>query len=371
MSGVPRKMYSERRKGDFLERFELLGTEYEKVEDLRYGTNPHQAAAFYAPRGRCLVLGAYRLLKSGKSGLSQTNLEDMDRALRIVKYCYGPAAAVMKHLNPSGAAMGKESDALSDVYRRARDCDPQAAFGSTVGFNRRVDVETAEEIMSTIVECVIAPGCTAEALAVLGSGAERRRNRELRIVAVDNLEALPRFVGDDTHGSFDVRVLDDGSLVLATPPLTSIRRTADLRQAVADHRTRGRIVCERRPTDRELRDLVFAWHVAMNVRSNAMVIVKNRATLAVGTGEQDRIGALEQATEKHRLKYCGTDSFHGAVLASDGYLPFRDSIEAAARVGITAIAQPGGGLKDYDVIAASNELGVSMLFTGERCFSHH
>jgi phosphoribosylaminoimidazolecarboxamide formyltransferase/IMP cyclohydrolase len=364
-------MYSERREGAFPERFDLLGTEYEKVEDLRYGSNPHQAAAFYAPRGRCLVLGAYRLLKSGKSGLSQTNLEDMDRALRIVKYCEGPGVAVMKHLNPSGAAMGEEGDALRDVYRRARDCDPQAAFGSTVGFNRPVDVETAEEIMSTVVECVVAPGCTAEALAVLGSGGERRRNRDLRVAAVDNLEALPRFLHGNSDGGLDVRVLDDGSLVLAMPPLTSVRGTTDLHQAVAEHRARGRITCERTPTDREGRDLVFAWHLAMNVRSNAMVIVKGRATLAVGTGEQDRIGALQQAIEKHQFKYRGTEALDRAVLASDGYLPFRDSVEAAARAGITAIAQPGGGLKDYDVIAACNELGVSMLFTGERAFSHH
>ncbi len=128
---------------------------------------------------------------------------------------------------------------------------------------------------------------------------------------------------------------------------------------------------ERAPTDGELQDLVFAWHVALNVRSNAMVIVKNRGTLAVGTGEQDRIGALEQAIEKYRRKYRGPDSLDGAVLASDGYFPFRDSVEAAAQAGITAIAQPGGGRNDCDAIAACNELGLSMVFTGERVFSHH
>jgi len=371
MGEVSRRMYFERREGEWPEEFELLGVRYEKVEDLRYGTNPHQAAACYRPRGRGVVLGARRLLKSGKSGLSQTNLEDMDRALRIVKYCEGPAAAVMKHVNPSGAAEGVGEEALREVYRRARDCDPQAAFCSTVGFNRTVDAETAEEIMSTVVECVVAPGFEAEALAILGSGAERKRNRELRVVAVDGLDLLPRYVGDDTRGALEVRTLDDGSLVVAEPMLTRVRTRDDLAPAAAVHRTKGRIEVERAPTERELDDLVFAWHVAMNVRSNAMVIVKGRGTLAVGTGEQDRIGALEQAIGKHRRKYRGPESLDGAVLASDGYFPFRDSVEAAAKAGITAIVQPGGGLNDYDAIAACNEHGVSMVFTGERAFSHH
>ncbi|UCC68576.1 MAG: IMP cyclohydrolase [Armatimonadota bacterium] len=371
MRAVSRRMYFERREGRFPEQLELLGVSYDKVEDLRYGTNPHQAAAFYRPRRRPVVLRGYRLLKSGKRGHSQTNLEDMDRALRIVKYCEGPACAVMKHLNPSGAAEGVQDGPLRDVYRRARDCDAQAAFCSVVGFNRAVDAETAEEIMSTVVECVVAPGFEEKALAILSSGAERKRNRELRVVAVDGLHLLPRYLGDDTHGAFDLRTLDDGALVVAEPMLTRVRTGDDLSPAAAVHRTKGRIEIERPPTERELADLVFAWHVALNVRSNAMVIVKNRATLAVGTGEQDRIGALEQAIDKHRRKYRGPDSLQGAVLASDGYIPFRDCVEAAAGAGITTIVQPGGSRNDWDIIAACNDLAISMVFTGERAFSHH
>jgi phosphoribosylaminoimidazolecarboxamide formyltransferase/IMP cyclohydrolase len=371
MAGVSRRMYSQRRRGKSPAQFELLGVTYEKVEDLRYGTNPHQAAALYRPRGRPSVFGGYRLLKSGKSGLSETNLEDMDRALRIVKYCDAPACAVMKHLNPSGAAQQEGEEQLCGVYRKARDCDRQAAFCSTVGFNRTVDGETAEEIMSTVVECVVAPGFEEEALRILSSGGERKRNRELRVVQVGNLDSLPRYVGDGTAGTLEMRALDDGSLVLAETMLTRVRTPEDMMLAAATHRTHGRIQVEREPTPGELRDLLFAWHVAMNVRSNAMVIVKNRATLAVGTGEQDRIGALEQAIEKYRRKYRGTQTLDGAVLASDGYFPFRDSAQAAAQAGITAIVQPGGGRNDYDAIAACNEVGIAMLFTGERAFSHH
>ena len=371
MAGVSRRMYFSRREGEFPNHFDLLGGRYEKVEDLRYGTNPHQAAAFYRAVGREQILGSYRLLKSGKSGLSETNLEDMDRALRIVKYCGGPAAAVMKHVNPSGAAVGDEGEALCDVYRRAHDCDRQAAFGSTVAVNRPLDGGTAEEIMTTVVECVVAPGYSDDASAVLESGAERGRNRELRVVEIDDLAALPRFAGDGPTGGFDVRVLDDGSLVLAEPMLTAIRSVDDLMLARAEGGAGRDIAITRSPTARELEDALFAWHVAMNVRSNAMVVVKHGATVAVGTGEQDRIGALEQAIEKYRRKYRGPDSLEGAVLASDGYIPFRDCVEAAAGAGVTTIVQPGGSRNDWDVIAACNELGVSMLFTGERAFSHH
>jgi phosphoribosylaminoimidazolecarboxamide formyltransferase / IMP cyclohydrolase len=370
MSTVSRRMYFEKHVGQFPEEFEFLGQSYEKAEDLRYGSNPHQTAAVYRPRGRRLVLGAYRLLKSGKEGLSETNLEDMDRALRIVKYSQAPAAAVMKHLNPSGAAEAVGPESLRDVYRRARDCDAQAAFCATIGFNCPVEAETAEEIMATVIECVVAPGYSEAALRILGSGEARKRNRELRVVAVDGLEGLPRYIGDEVAGP-EVRTLDDGSLVLSTPLLTHVRGPEDLLPAEAVHPTRGQIRIARTPTDRECQDLLFAWHVALNVRSNAMVLVKHRGTLAVGTGEQDRIGALEQAVEKYRGKYHGCAQLDGAVLASDGYFPFRDCVEAAAGAGITAIVQPGGGRQDYEVIEACNEAGLALVFTAERGFSHH
>jgi AICAR transformylase/IMP cyclohydrolase PurH len=277
----------------------------------------------------------------------------------------------MKHLNPSGVAAARDEEPLAVPYRRARDCDAQAAFGATVGLNRPVDAGTAEEIMSTVIECVVAPGYEEGALDILRSGASRKRNRELRVVQVGNLDALARHDGDDLTGLAEVRVLTDGCLVVSTPLVSRVRSAQDLLPAATSHPQRGAIACERSPSPSEADDLVFAWHVAVQVRSNAVVIAKSRATLGVGTGEQDRIGALEQAVGKYRRKYQGEDSLEGAVLASDGYFAFRDCVEAAAQAGLTAIVQPGGSLNDYEVIQACNEAGIALVFTGERCFSHH
>jgi phosphoribosylaminoimidazolecarboxamide formyltransferase/IMP cyclohydrolase len=365
-------MYSSVNVGAFPERMEIMGRLYEKVTNLRYGTNPHQPAAYYRPvEAGFLTLGRHRILKEGKSGLSQTNLEDMNGALSILKYQQGPAAAVMKHVNPSGAAVGKNGDDLRSVYIRARDCDPQAAFGSVVGFNRPVDPATAEEIMATVVECVVAPGYEDGTLAVFEDARRFGRNRDIRIVEVPDMDRLPKFTGDDTGGHLDVKVLDDASLVVAQPFLSSIRTPADLKPAVAEHKTQGEVRINRLPTEQEAQDLLFAWYTAISVRSNAVVIARNGATLAVGTGQQDRVGAVEQAIEKYQRKYRGAERIEGAVMASDGYIPFRDSIDLAARVSLSAIVQPGGSLRDFECIGACNEHSIAMVFTGERCFSHH
>ncbi len=215
------------------------------------------------------------------------------------------------------------------------------------------------------------PRLPAGALEVLGSGAARRRNRELRVVAVDNLEALPRYVDDDLSGLCDLRVLADGSLILSTPLVTRMRSAEDFLPAVASHRVHGDIRGERALTPSEAADLLFVWRVALLVRSNAMVLAKFRGTLAVGTGEQDRVGALEQAITKYRTKYRGAAQLEGAVLASDGYIPFRDCIDLAAQAAVTALALPGGSQNDYEVIRACNETGIAVVFTGERGFSHH
>lgn len=367
-----RNMYVTARTGNFPDRFECMGMVYEKVVDLRYGTNPHQPAAYYRPANAAgLVLGRHRILKEGKSGLSQTNLEDMHNALSILKYQTGPAAAVMKHVNPSGVAVGEGDDALRAVYIRARDCDPQAAFGSVVGFNRPVDRATAEEVMSSVVECVVAPGYDEGVLSIFEDYKSFGRNREIRIVEVSNLEALPKFTGDDIGGHREIKVLCDGTVIVAAPYLSRIRSVEDLSPAVVTHKTRGVFEIGRRPTAREAKDLLLAWYVAIGVRSNGVVIARNGATLAVGTGQQDRVGAVEQAVDKYQRKYRGEERIEGAVMASDGYIPFRDSIDLAARMGISAIVQPGGSLRDYECIEACNEHGIAMVFTGERCFSHH
>lgn len=368
---MPKEMYRTRNEGDFPESFEWLGNSYEKVEDLRYGTNPHQPAAFYRrSNANRLVLGAYRILKTGKSGLSQTNIEDMHHAVGILKYMKKPACAVMKHCNPSGVAIQTGAMPLVEVYQRARDADAQAAFGSVVVFNTVVDKAAAAEIMLTVVEGVAAPGFDDGALQAFHDFERFKRNKEIRIIQLPAFSGLPKYVGDATD-VVEVKVFDDGSLVLAAPYLSRVRTTRDLLPASCEHKVYGTIAIERAATERELEDLLFAWYVNIHVRSNGCVIARNGQTLAVGTGEQDRVGAVEQAIAKARAKYKGAESLEGAVLASDGFFPFRDAVEAAIKAGITAFVQPGGSVNDYDVIAACNEANVSMLFTEERCFSHH
>ena len=366
-----KNMYRSRAEGDFPDSIELLGRAYEKVDDLRYGTNPHQPAAFYRPAGsQQLVLGAYQLLKTGKSGLSQTNIEDMHHAVGILKYLQRPACAVMKHCNPSGVAEQRGDMPLVRVYERARDADSQAAFGSVVVSNTQVDEATADAIMQTIVEGVAAPDFSPEALAALNNADHYKRNRELRIIKLPEFSRLPKYVGDG-DGVWEMKVFDDGSVVLATPYLSRVRSTGDLVLAHGDHKTKGAVQIARTPTQDELDDLLFAWYVNIHVRSNGVVIAKNGQTLAVGTGEQDRVGAVQQAIFKAQQKYKGDETLAGAVMASDGFFRFRDAVDAATGAGVTALAQPGGSVNDYDVIEACNEAGATMVFTLERCFSHH
>ncbi len=364
-------MYRTKVEGSFPETIEIMGKQWVKVEDLRYGTNPHQPSAFYRPaEANKVFLGAYQILKTGKSGLSQTNLEDLHHAFGILKFLNKPACAVMKHCNPSGVAIQQEGQTLADVYRRARDADPQAAFGGVVAFNTEVDETTADEIMQTVIEGVAAPCFTGEALSTLNNYEKYKRNKEIRIIQVPPLDRLPKYIGDDIY-TWEMKVFDDGSIVLAQPYLTKIKSTADFMKASTEHPKKGKIESTVTPSQRELEDLLFAWYVNIHVRSNGVVIVKNGQTIAVGTGQQDRVGAVEQAIEKAQKKYKGEETLQGAVLASDGFFPFPDAVEAGIRVGITAFLQPGGSVSDYDVIETANKAGVAMLFTGERCFSHH
>jgi len=366
-----KQMYRTRTEGDFPESFEVIGRKYLKVENLRYGTNPHQPAAFYRPAdGRNLVLGAHEILKSGKSGLSQTNMEDMHHAVGILKFMQRPACAVMKHCNPSGAAIQVDDMPLVEVYQRARDADAQAAFGSVVVLNRTVDADTAAEIMQTIVEGVAAPGYTPEALDAFNDSARFKRNKEIRVVKLPDFSNLPKFIDDGTD-VLEMKVFDDGSIVLAVPYLSRVKTVGDFVPAYNEHKTKGRIDIARVPTARELDDLLFAWYVNIHVRSNGCVIAKNGQTICVGTGEQDRVGAVQQAFVKAKEKFKGTETLDGAVMSSDGFFPFRDAVDAATSQGVSAIAQPGGSVNDYEAIEACNEAGATMVFTMERCFSHH
>lgn len=359
--------YFSRTEGEFPDEVVILGAEYVKVEDLRYGTNPHQAAAYYRPKGTSgLPFADMKILKTGKSGLSETNLADIHHGTSIVKYFSRPACAVMKHLNPSGAAV---ADSLRDAYIRARDADARAAFGGTVCLNKPLDAATAEEIMSSFVEVVAAPGYEDGALEVLLDYERYKVNKEIRAVCLSDITALPKFVGD--HAAPTIKVLGDGSLIVAEPLLTKVRSAKDLVPAVVEHSKHGRVACSIEPTPDQYEDLLFSWYVNLNVRSNGVVIAKDGVTLAIGTGEQDRVGAVEQAIAKARQKFKGDETLEGTVMSSDGFFPMRDSVDVAAAAGIKAIVQPGGSIRDWEVIQAANEHNIAMVFTDERIFSHH
>jgi phosphoribosylaminoimidazolecarboxamide formyltransferase/IMP cyclohydrolase len=339
-----RKSYRTRLDEGFPETMKLVigdeEIEYTKSMSLRYGENPHQPAAFYSPSRGALTTGAMEILKTGKGGLSQTNLEDVNNSMNIVRYFEEPACAVMKHLNPSGVAASRgPGDSLREVYARARDSDSLAAFGSVVGFNTSVDEGTAEEILASYVEGVVAPAYDEKALELFEG------KRDLRVIKVDNLGEMSRFIGEPLRPVM-VSMQMDGSIVLSAPMLTKIR-----------------------PTDEQYADLIFTWYVCMNVRSNGVVLSKGKATLGVGTGQQDRVTAVRLALEKAVERGHG-DELPGSVLASDGFFPFRDSIDLLAEYGVAACVQPGGSIRDKSVREVCNEHGIAMVFTDERCFRH-
>ena len=372
MAELSRSSYLEKNVGSFPEEIVVAGKRYEKVDDLRYGTNPHQPAAYYRPVGEKGVIGGMEILKNGKNGLSQTNLEDISGALNIVKFFSGvPACAVMKHVNPSGAAIACPGETLCDVYLKARDADARAAFGSVIAFNVEVDAETAKAIMSTFVECVVAPAFTDEALAVFHDSETFKLNKHVRIIRCGNPDLLPKYCSDAAQAVDTVKVLTDGSLIVAAPLLTSLTDIADLKPAQGENSRCGKQVSTVPCTEEQKRDLLFSWYVNLSVRSNGVVICANGQTLSVGTGEQDRVGAIEQAIAKFEQKYEGEGKLENSVMSSDGFFPFEDGVETAAKAGIKAIIAPAGSLRDADVIKRANELGVALFHAPERIFSHH
>jgi phosphoribosylaminoimidazolecarboxamide formyltransferase/IMP cyclohydrolase len=357
MSGQEiRKIYRTAREEEFPGRLTItLGGrvfEYSKVQwtidgrarGLRYGSNPHQKAALYKLHGSQGGFGNVEWLKWGKEGPSATNIEDGSHGLRIVEYFTEPAVAVMKHLNPSGVAAERAGEPLSRVYTRAKDADPRAAFGSVVVFNSEVDKSTAEEIVKTFVEVVYAPDYSASALPVFET------KKDLRI------GKIPRKKEQATP---DIIVLDDGSIILEDPYTTNIRSVEQLKRLP--------IPTKQTPSESHYKDLLHAWEVACEVRSNAIVLWKDGASLGIGTGQQDRIGAIESCVEKaHRFGH----SLKGSVMASDGFLPKLDNIDAVAKEGVSAIIQPGGSVEDKELINACDEHGIAMILTGERSFRH-
>jgi phosphoribosylaminoimidazolecarboxamide formyltransferase/IMP cyclohydrolase len=314
----------------------LLHIRLEKVQELRYGENPHQRAAFYRDLALEGGLAAARQLQ-GKE-LSYNNLLDLHSAWELAGEFPDPVAAIVKHNNPCGVAT---ADTLCDAYRRAREADPVSAFGAIIGLNRPLDSATARAIAATFVEAVIAPGYTDDARRVLAD------KKNLRLLAMP-----PAGSGQTTaNGGFEVRRVSGGMLVQD-------------RDAVGGDPAAFATVTRRAPTAAELRALRFAWTVVKHVKSNAIVLAGDQATVGVGAGQMSRVDAVKLAIMKAATPTQGT------VLASDAFFPFRDGVDAAAAAGVTAIIQPGGSVRDAEAIAAADEHGLAMVFTGMRHFRH-
>jgi len=303
---------------------------FEKIDDLRYGENPHQRAALYrAPDGPGPLHGAEVL--QGKE-MSFNNWLDAESAVTLAAALEGTAAVIVKHNNPCGAAIG---DTLADAYRKAFASDEVSAFGGVVAVNRELDAEAARAIADVFTEVVIAPSYSDEAGEILGA----KRNLRLLTARVASLTTP------------DVRVVPGGALVQA-------------HDAVTERQDDMKVVSSRSPSPDEWRDLLFAWTVAARVKSNAIVFAKDLATVGVGAGQMSRVDSVELASRK------AGERARGAVMASDAFFPFRDGVDAGAAAGITAVIHPGGSVRDDEVLQAAEEHGMAMVITGRRHFRH-
>jgi phosphoribosylaminoimidazolecarboxamide formyltransferase/IMP cyclohydrolase len=309
---------------------EFLSIALSRRTILRYGENPHQRGALYTPEAEPEPLGGAEVLQ-GKE-MSFNNWLDAEAARAVAFMFERSAAAIVKHHNPCGVALG---GSLPEAYRRALEGDPVSAFGGIVAFNREVDEETARAMAGVFTEVVLAPAYTDGALAVFG---EKANLRVLRAQA-------PREAG------LDVRFIEGGALVQDTDQIVETR--SDMK-----------VVTSREPSEEEWEDLLFAWTVAARVKSNAIVLAKDLATVAIGAGQMNRLTSVDVAS-----RHAGGKA-RGAILASDAFFPFRDGLDRAAEAGVVAVIQPGGSVRDEEVIASAEEHGLAMAFTGRRHFRH-
>jgi phosphoribosylaminoimidazolecarboxamide formyltransferase/IMP cyclohydrolase len=305
-----------------------------RAQELRYGENPGQSAAFYVERPGAGLAG---LVQHGGKALSFNNLLDLEGALLSSGAFAGEVCgAIIKHTTPCGLATG--TTAL-DAYRKALACDPVSAFGSVISFSAPVDDEAAEAVSSLFVECVVAPSFSDGAKEILG------RKKNLRV-----LEGSASWPGE----ALDFKRVRGGLLAQERPP-----------EVIADEG--WKVVSARQPTPEERRDLLFAWRAVASVKSNAIVLARDGATIGIGAGQMSRVDAAFLAS--HKAALAGHDTA-GAALGSDAYFPFRDGVDQAAQAGVRAIIQPGGSIRDAEVIAAADEHGMTMIFTGVRLFRH-
>ncbi len=314
---------------------------YEKVSELRYGENPHQSAAFYANLAAPahLLEGVEQL--HGKE-LSFNNLLDLSSARELVEDFAGPACAIVKHNNPCGCALGESAQA---AYERAFACDPESAYGGVIAVNRRVDRAAAERMNGQFIEVLLAPGYDEDALEVL------RGKKNVRLLELADWPS--------PSDEYDCKPVLGGLLV-------------QQRDAVTETREQMRPMTEREPSEAQWEDLLFAWKVCRRVRSNAIVLAAAGATIGIGAGQMSRVDSVRIAVEKARANQgrAGTDLLAGAALASDAFFPFADGPELAIAAGVTSIIQPGGSVRDPDVVAAADAAGIAMVATDRRHFRH-
>jgi len=330
--------YGDNTEGDEKSKFpRTFNAQFIKKQDMRYGENSHQAAAFYVEKQTTEASVATATQLQGKA-LSYNNIADTDSALECVKEFDAPACVIVKHANPCGVAIGKD---ILSAYERAFKTDPTSAFGGIIAFNRELDAVTAQAIVDRqFTEVIIAPSVSAEASAIIAS------KKNVRLLECGEWTAK--------NGEFDIKRVNGGILV----------QDRDRGMVGLDDLT---VVSERQPSEKELADLLFCWKVAKFVKSNAIVYAKDGMTIGVGAGQMSRVYSAKVAGIKAADEGLVVE---GSVMASDAFFPFRDGIDAAAAAGIKCVIQPGGSIRDNEIIDAANEHGMTMIFTGMRHFRH-
>ena len=378
---------------------------------LRYGENPGQEAALYELVDGNLTLGDCSFIEPGRALVSsiteaemlqagkhpgKTNLTDLDNGLNILRYLdTRPAAVILKHNNPCGAAHGSS---LAEAYDRANMADRIAAFGGCVVFNQPVDKDTAELVAANYLEVVAAPDYEADTVEIL------KQRAILRIIQIARMDRLTDY---RTSRFLEFKSLMDGGIIVQQSPLNAVLSVEDFKPAETTYQGKTYKI-KRPPTEEELRDLLFGWSIEQGVTSNSVLYVKNECTVGIGTGEQDRVGVAEIAVFKAYTKYADRLCFEkhgipykdlelaiargerdqslkeeidaatqeangdliGSTMVSDAFFPFRDGVDVGLQEGISAVVQPGGSQRDFEVIEACNEAGATMIFTGQRAFKH-
>lgn len=309
---------------------ERFSSDFRKIKELRYGENPHQSAAFFVRTEDEIYTGENQL--HGKE-LSYNNIVDLDAALQHVREYDRTACVIIKHTNPCGVAL---DDNQAEAYKKALSCDPLSAFGGIIGFNRPVTSDTARELSKLFLEAVIAPDYDEEALTIL------KKKKNLRLIK-------PKNFGLQSHDY--IKYVIGGLLYQSPDDITLDEKTL-------------KVVSKRQPTPQEMEAMKFAWTVAKHVKSNAIIYAKDGVTVGIGAGQMSRVDSSRIAISKAQ------SPVKGCVMASDAFFPFRDGIDAAGKEGVTAVIQPGGSVRDEEIIAAANEYDMAMVFTGIRHFRH-